>query len=266
MVPRSPPRRSIVAIGAGGLALSLALAGCSAGGSESEDGKTSLTFLVDNGEATVATAEALAEAFTAENPDISIEVETRPAGRRRRQRRQDAPRHRRDGRHLPVQLGFADAGAQSGRDAREPRRRGVRRQVRRELRRERRDRQRRVRRADGSVDGWSRPLQQGHLRGARPRDPDHVGRVHREQRGDQGGRYRGADRADLRRHVDFAALRARRLQQRPRREPRLGRGVHEQRGEVRRRAGIGRVRAPAGGLREGAASTRTSPRRRTPTA
>ena len=79
MVPRTP-RRSLVAIGAGGIALSLALAGCSAGDSGSEDGKTSLTFLVDNGEATVATAEALAEAFTAENPDISIEVETRPQG------------------------------------------------------------------------------------------------------------------------------------------------------------------------------------------
>ena len=79
MVPRTP-RRSLVAIGAGGIALSLALAGCSAGDSGSEDGKTNLTFLVDNGEATVATAEALAEAFTAENPDISIEVETRPQG------------------------------------------------------------------------------------------------------------------------------------------------------------------------------------------
>ncbi|HTH07433.1 MAG TPA: extracellular solute-binding protein, partial [Ilumatobacteraceae bacterium] len=79
MVPRNP-RRSLVAIGAGGLALSLALAGCSAGGSDSTEGGTSLTFLVDNGEATVATAEALADAFTAENPDISIEVETRPQG------------------------------------------------------------------------------------------------------------------------------------------------------------------------------------------
>ena len=80
MVPRTP-RRSLVAIGAGGLALSLALVGCSAGDSDSaEGGATSLTFLVDNGEATVATAEALAEAFTAENPDITIEVETRPQG------------------------------------------------------------------------------------------------------------------------------------------------------------------------------------------
>lgn len=79
MVPRTP-RRSLVAIGAGGLALALALTGCSAGDSDSEGGENSLTFLVDNGEATVATAEALAEAFTAENPDITIEVETRPQG------------------------------------------------------------------------------------------------------------------------------------------------------------------------------------------
>ena len=80
MVPRSP-RRSIVALGAGGLALSLALASCSAGGdSGSADGKVELTYLVDNGEATVVTAEALAEAFEAENPDITIDVQTRPQG------------------------------------------------------------------------------------------------------------------------------------------------------------------------------------------
>ncbi len=80
MVPRTP-RRSIVAIGAGGLALALTLAGCSAGGSDSgEGGATSLTFLVDNGEATVATAQALVDAFEAENSDISIEVDTRPQG------------------------------------------------------------------------------------------------------------------------------------------------------------------------------------------
>lgn len=81
MVPRFPRRSSIVAIGAGGLALSLALAGCSAGGdSGSSDGAVSLTYLVDNQEATVATAEALVDAFTAENPDITVEVETRPQG------------------------------------------------------------------------------------------------------------------------------------------------------------------------------------------
>ena len=79
MVPRTP-RRSIVAIGAGGLALSLALAGCSAGGSDSDGGGVTLSYLVDNQEATVETADALADAFMEENPDITIEVETRPQG------------------------------------------------------------------------------------------------------------------------------------------------------------------------------------------
>ena len=79
MVPRSP-RRSIVAIGAGGLVLSLALAGCTAGGSDSDGGAATLSYLVDNQEATVETAEALADAFMAENPDINVEVESRPQG------------------------------------------------------------------------------------------------------------------------------------------------------------------------------------------
>lgn len=81
MFPRSTRRRSLVVLGAGGLAVSLALAGCSAGGdSGSDGGEVSLTFLVDNTEATVAIAEALTDAFQADNPDISIEVETRPQG------------------------------------------------------------------------------------------------------------------------------------------------------------------------------------------
>ncbi|GGI45054.1 raffinose/stachyose/melibiose transport system substrate-binding protein [Agromyces flavus] len=80
MVPRTP-RRTLVALGAGGLALSLALAGCSAGGgSDDEGGPVTLSFLTDNTEATVATAEALADAFMKDNPDITIEVETRPQG------------------------------------------------------------------------------------------------------------------------------------------------------------------------------------------
>lgn len=78
MVQRTP-RRSLVALGAGSLAVSLALAGCSGGGSDAESDGT-LTYLVDNQEATVATAEALAEAFTEKNPDITIDVQTRPQG------------------------------------------------------------------------------------------------------------------------------------------------------------------------------------------
>jgi raffinose/stachyose/melibiose transport system substrate-binding protein len=57
---------------------------CSAGSLGSSDdstgGKVSLSFLVDNAEQTVKTADQLAKDFTAKNPDITIKVETRPAG------------------------------------------------------------------------------------------------------------------------------------------------------------------------------------------
>ena len=62
--------------------LCLALAACSPGdlGSSDDEGRTTLTFLVDNSDASVRPAEGLAEAFMAENPDIAIEVEVRPQG------------------------------------------------------------------------------------------------------------------------------------------------------------------------------------------
>jgi raffinose/stachyose/melibiose transport system substrate-binding protein len=67
------------AVLAGGVTVAaLALTGCSGGGTAS-DGKT-LTFLVDNSEQSVQRAEQLAADFTAANPDIKVEVETRPAG------------------------------------------------------------------------------------------------------------------------------------------------------------------------------------------
>jgi raffinose/stachyose/melibiose transport system substrate-binding protein len=68
---------AVVAVG------SLAMAGCSAGdlgSSDSKGGKTTLSFLVDNGDQTVKTAEALGKDFTAKNPDITVKVETRPQG------------------------------------------------------------------------------------------------------------------------------------------------------------------------------------------
>ena len=64
-------------------AAALVLGGCSAGslGSSAEGGgKVSLTFLVDNGELTVKTADQLAKDFSAKNPDITIKVESRPQG------------------------------------------------------------------------------------------------------------------------------------------------------------------------------------------
>lgn len=57
----------------------IALGGCSSGESNA-DGTVEIDFLVDNGADSVATGEALVEAFTAENPDISVNLETRPGG------------------------------------------------------------------------------------------------------------------------------------------------------------------------------------------
>jgi raffinose/stachyose/melibiose transport system substrate-binding protein len=60
----------------------LALSACSAGslGSSDEGGGTTLSFLVDNDQGSIKTAEGLAEAFQAKNPDIKVEVQTRPGG------------------------------------------------------------------------------------------------------------------------------------------------------------------------------------------
>src|SRR4029453_9624698 len=60
----------------------LALGACSARslGSSDEEGRTTLTFLVDNADASVKPAQALAEAFHAKNPDITVQVQTRPGG------------------------------------------------------------------------------------------------------------------------------------------------------------------------------------------
>ncbi|QIG39483.1 extracellular solute-binding protein [Microbacterium sp. 4R-513] len=81
MVSRTTTRRALAALGVGGVAMAMTLAGCSAGGgASSTDGSVTLSYLVDNGEATVVVAEALAKAFEAENPDIKIDVQTRPQG------------------------------------------------------------------------------------------------------------------------------------------------------------------------------------------
>jgi len=76
-------RRTLLAFSASGIALTLTLAGCSGGGGgggADADGSVTLSYLVDNQESTVATAEALAEAFMAENDGITVEVESRPQG------------------------------------------------------------------------------------------------------------------------------------------------------------------------------------------
>jgi len=68
------PRRTAAAAAAA-LVAAGALAACSSG---DDDG--TLTILVDNSEATVNSVQALADAFTEANPDVKIELETRPPG------------------------------------------------------------------------------------------------------------------------------------------------------------------------------------------
>ncbi len=63
---------------------SMALTACSAGSlgnsEDSGNGKVTLSFLVDNGTETVKIANGLVKDFTAKNPNVTINVETRPQG------------------------------------------------------------------------------------------------------------------------------------------------------------------------------------------
>jgi raffinose/stachyose/melibiose transport system substrate-binding protein len=83
MRKHTSPRHHLrmIALAAGAV---LALAGCSAGslGSSSSGGGdgVSLSFLVGSNQSTVNAAESVAKAFTAQNPGITVNVETRPQG------------------------------------------------------------------------------------------------------------------------------------------------------------------------------------------
>jgi hypothetical protein len=59
---------------------SLALAACGGGDGGGGGDASTLTFLVDNSEDTVAQAEALADGFNEQSDGITVEVETRPQG------------------------------------------------------------------------------------------------------------------------------------------------------------------------------------------
>jgi raffinose/stachyose/melibiose transport system substrate-binding protein len=71
------PRRHGAALAAAAVPL-LALAGCSSSGAD--DGTTEITFLTTNDAPNPEVADALVEAFEAENPDITVTVEIRPGG------------------------------------------------------------------------------------------------------------------------------------------------------------------------------------------
>ncbi|MBA8991094.1 raffinose/stachyose/melibiose transport system substrate-binding protein [Curtobacterium pusillum] len=72
----------LLAIG-GATVLIGGLAACSSGGSAdtgSSGGKTTITYLVDNAEATGVTAKALITAFEKANPEITVKLDTKPQG------------------------------------------------------------------------------------------------------------------------------------------------------------------------------------------
>jgi raffinose/stachyose/melibiose transport system substrate-binding protein len=72
-------KRSIFAITAGLSVAALALTGCS-GSSEGSDGKTEISFLTQNDDTNVAVGKALIAAFEKDNPDITVKMDTQPAG------------------------------------------------------------------------------------------------------------------------------------------------------------------------------------------
>ncbi|MFK4762501.1 ABC transporter substrate-binding protein [Microbacterium sp. ZW T5_45] len=72
--------RRVLVAAAGVAALALPLAACSTGGGGSSDGKTEITFLVPNSGTNVESAEAMIAAFEKENDDITVKVESQPAG------------------------------------------------------------------------------------------------------------------------------------------------------------------------------------------
>lgn len=74
-------RPLLAAVGAASLMLTACSVGSIGGsGDGSGDGSVEITFLVGNGTEDVAAAEALRDAFVADNPDIKVAIDTRPAG------------------------------------------------------------------------------------------------------------------------------------------------------------------------------------------
>jgi raffinose/stachyose/melibiose transport system substrate-binding protein len=76
------PRRlgALVAVSVSALALAACSAGSLGSSSSSKGGKVTLSFLVDNADTTIKTADQLAKDFNAKNPNITVKVESRPGG------------------------------------------------------------------------------------------------------------------------------------------------------------------------------------------
>ena len=202
-------------------ASTLFAAGCSAGslGSSSSEGSaggTTITFLVDNADTTVASAKAIIDAFQSANPGHHRQDGHPPRRFRRRQPRQDASCPRvtwpkfsttttaRCCRRLKPEQNLTPLDDQPWASQLDPTFAAVHQGQRRQA----------VRRAVGHRVRRRGAIQHPGLQEARPPDPEDLGRVHEEQRDHQEGRRHRPGRADLRRHLDLAAVRARRLPQR----------------------------------------------------
>jgi len=73
-------RATAVIVGVAVSSLALSACGGGDGGGSDGDGKVTLSFLVDNSETSVATAQGLADAYHEKNPDVTVEIEQRPQG------------------------------------------------------------------------------------------------------------------------------------------------------------------------------------------
>ena len=161
----------------------------SAAASEAAEPVT-LTYLVDDTEATQARAKALADAYTALHPNVTFDIETRPGGT--------------DGDNIVktrlatgemTDIFWYNSGSllqalNPTEIARRRLRRAVHRQHRRVVHPDRVAGRRHLRRAERDGDGRRHPVQQEGLRRPGPRGADDLGRVRRQQREDQGRRHR----------------------------------------------------------------------------
>ncbi len=79
---RNRPKRLRLLPVVGVAAATLVLAGCSAGSLRGggDDGDKTLTWLIDNGAGTIATADGIAKGFEASHKGVNVKIETRPGG------------------------------------------------------------------------------------------------------------------------------------------------------------------------------------------
>src|SRR4051812_17688949 len=79
---KSTPTRRVLTAAAAVAALALPLAACSGGGGggSSSGGKTEITYLTQSDDPNTNAAKALIAAFEKANPDITVKLDTQPAG------------------------------------------------------------------------------------------------------------------------------------------------------------------------------------------